>query len=42
MSMTEYLERLIEGTLPDKIESKMEEILREIKELKEKVEKLGE
>ena len=39
MSMTEYLERLIEGTLPDKIESKMEEILREIKELKEKMEK---
>ena len=38
--MTEYMERLIEGTLPDKIESKMEEILREIRELKEKIEKM--
>ena len=39
MTMTEYLERLIEGTLPDRLEAKMEAIRQEIRELKELKEK---
>lgn len=43
LSMTEYLERLIEGTLPDRLEAKMEairgEILKEIEVLRKEVTK---
>ncbi|GHT22429.1 hypothetical protein FACS189419_04970 [Planctomycetales bacterium] len=39
MSMTEYLERLIEGTLPNRLETKLEEILQEIKALREIIDK---
>ena len=36
LSQTEYLERLIEGTLPNRIEAKIEELRKEILELKDK------
>ncbi len=39
MSMTEYLERLIEGTLPNRLETKMEDILAEIEKLREEIKK---
>ena len=38
MSMTEYLERLIEGTLPGKIEAKIEALTQEISALREALE----
>jgi len=37
--MTEYLERLIEGTLPNRSEAKLDEILREIRALRQALEK---
>lgn len=36
LSQTEYLERLIEGTLPDRMEAKIEELRKEIEALRDK------
>lgn len=39
MSMTEYLERLIAGSLPNRSEAKLNAILQEIRELRKAIEK---
>ena len=36
LSQTEYLERLIEGTLPNRLEAKIAELLAEIKKISHK------
>lgn len=36
LSQTEYIERLVEGTLPNRIEAKIEELKKEIEFLRKK------
>ncbi len=39
LSQTEYLERLIEGTLPDRVSANMKTILAEIESLRKEIKK---